>query len=190
MDIKGIDAILLEIDDQDFAKRHDVKRLLKDACHQLKDTMLSHANIEKSHSELFTKLEKTREELLQKENAEAKTEDGPAWECKETGKCLPTELNILGMKYDVVLTEDYNILNIHGKLANGIVDNYQRKIWISTRMNYESMVHTLVHEVIHIIEWIYDRHNERTDLTEWQIDMIASGVMTLILNNDLSKITR
>lgn len=121
---------------------------------------------------------------------EVKEDSTKEWICKETSNCLPTELNILGMKYDVILTEDYNILNIHGKLANGIVDNYQRKIWISTRMNYESMVHTLVHEVIHIIEWIYDRHNERTDLTEWQIDMIASGVLTLILNNDLSKIKR
>lgn len=98
---------------------------------------------------------------------------------------LPDKINILGFEYKIVLIDKVcEDLILDDKLCSGIIDHDLQTIYLNVKeKNEERVLQTLVHEIIHAIEYLFDRHQEITALKEWQIDMIATGITSIILNN-------
>ena len=99
---------------------------------------------------------------------------------------LPKEINILGFNYKIIEVEpnDPAVL-LDGKFCAGTITTETRTIAIAKYHDhsYEDKLQTLMHEVVHAIENHFDCLNTVSSLTEWQIDMIGTGLATILLNN-------
>ena len=98
---------------------------------------------------------------------------------------IPETINVLGFTYKIIQHETFNSkLAIDGKVCSGVCDLWGKEIHLSIGERDEQFImQTLVHEIVHIIERTFDGHNEHTNLTEWQIEMIATGITSVIFNN-------
>lgn len=101
---------------------------------------------------------------------------------------IPSTLKILGYTWDIVITDDANLLNMKGASSTvyaGLCNKHTQTIYISKRtQGFEQQVQTLCHEIIHAIERTFDDMNTHTELTEFQIDMLGTGLASILLNNN------
>lgn len=95
---------------------------------------------------------------------------------------LPESLNILGFNYDIVLTDDKNILNLNNELVDGFVNLRELKIYIDSTLNPELQLQTLCHEIVHAIDYRMTKNDE--NLTENQTDIIGTGLASILMNNE------
>ena len=106
---------------------------------------------------------------------------------------IPEKIKILGFTYDIILkkTGDETLI-VDGCACKGSVHYRDRKIYLLNPegVSQESLLQILCHEIVHIIETHFDEKYEHTDLTEWQINMLATGLASIVLNNfnDIKKL--
>jgi len=100
---------------------------------------------------------------------------------------IPEKINILGFDYDIILQDFINDnLIVDNRVCAGTINYHTYKIYINTMEKDEQNIsQTLMHEIIHAIEHTFDRLNEYTNFTEWQIDMLATGLASIIILNDI-----
>lgn len=99
---------------------------------------------------------------------------------------LPKSLNILGFKYTIGYTNDKNYLNDGTSICYGVISPSKNLIFIDNTYPQENQLQTLCHEVIHAIDYI-TAGNEGYSLTEKQTDLLATGIASVILNNNIGK---
>lgn len=99
---------------------------------------------------------------------------------------IPEKINILGFNYEIIETDDKNILVDDSTLCHGYVRYNDRKIYLEKSSNEEFKKTILIHEILHAIDNITNLNQEnRESLTEAQIHHLSIGLASIILNNDL-----
>ena len=93
---------------------------------------------------------------------------------------IPKKINILGFTYDVLFTDDMNILGD----CYGRCKFIEQKIYVKKDQAPEQQFQTFWHEVLHAIDWITSGEGS-CDLTEKQNDIMATGVASVLMNNKL-----
>lgn len=97
---------------------------------------------------------------------------------------IPEKVKILGYTYDVILKRNIDKeLIVHNNACVGSVHHIIRKIYLHNPegISEETLLQAMWHEIIHIIEYHFDSSNEKTNLSEGQIDMIATGIASAII---------
>lgn len=100
---------------------------------------------------------------------------------------IPSKMNILGFLYDVILTNDANILTIDDTKITGRIYYKEQKIIIDSNQNPQQLIQTLMHEVLHAIDFLVNGCAEGS-LSEGQIDCFATGITSVLLNNNLQNV--
>lgn len=96
---------------------------------------------------------------------------------------LPTKIKILGFTFKITYTNDPNLLALDNRICTGVCDSHANEIHISTRtQGIESQLQTLMHEIVHAIERKFDERGVHTKLTEFQIDMLATGLASILID--------
>jgi hypothetical protein len=83
-------------------------------------------------------------------------------------------MKILGKEYNIIMVSDYNLLT--DKL--GLIDYATNTIYLKDNPNEEIMKETLLHEVIHGIEFALG-----LNLTEQQVTALSSGLYAVVKEN-------
>jgi len=99
---------------------------------------------------------------------------------------IPEKINILGFVYEIILQNSIDDNLIIGNAAcDGAIHYTKRKIYIlkNDKIGDEHILQVLCHEITHAIEYHFDAKCEHTNMTEWQTDMIGTGLASIILNN-------
>jgi len=86
---------------------------------------------------------------------------------------IPDTFTLFGQQWQIRTAEPYELGDDLGQCRAD-----QHEIIISPNQNAETLIHTLLHELVHCIELKLD-----LDLTERQVDLIALGVIDLFRNN-------
>lgn len=96
------------------------------------------------------------------------------------------KINILGYTYDIIYTNDANKLTINNVLCYGSCCPVEQVIYINTNQAPEQQIQTLLHEIIHCVDYITSG-NEGFKLEEKQTDLLATGLASILLNNNWRK---
>lgn len=83
-------------------------------------------------------------------------------------------MKILGKEYNIIMVSDYNLLT--DKL--GLIDYATNTIYLKDNPNEEIMKETLLHEVIHGVEFALG-----LNLTEQQVTALSSGLYAVVKEN-------
>lgn len=96
---------------------------------------------------------------------------------------LPKKINILGFTYKIELVDSCTEIIVGGRACFGSCDFIEQTIRIAKDQDYQQMVQTLLHEIIHAIDYIMSG-NEGTQLEEKQTDLIATGLASVIFGTN------
>lgn len=102
---------------------------------------------------------------------------------------LPKKIKILGYDYDIQLVESSEDIIVGGRACFGSCDFINQIIIISKDQAYQQQVQTLLHEIIHAIDYITSG-NEGTQLQEKQTDLIATGLASVLFGTNWSKFVK
>lgn len=92
---------------------------------------------------------------------------------------IPKKINILGFDYEVILEETEQMKR---NSWIGCINSFEKKIWLDPDIPHKQQLQTLLHEIIHGIDWIMSGKGGY-ELTEQQTDQLASGILSVLLNN-------
>lgn len=87
------------------------------------------------------------------------------------------DIEILGHKFNVLLTSDKNLLLVNGRECLGVANPGEGYIRLSSEQTAFEQRQTLTHEILHCIDWIM--HNGEFKYDEETIDTLARGLVTL-----------
>ena len=98
---------------------------------------------------------------------------------------LPSKVKILGFTYNIIYTKDKNLLALDHAISLGLANYRQQEITIDLGLPYEQIIQTLIHEIIHVIEHAtVNQMNEYKPMSEFQTDIIATGLASILFNNN------
>ena len=102
---------------------------------------------------------------------------------------LPKRIKILGYDYNIQLVESSEDIIVGGRTCFGSCDFINQVILISKDQAYQQQVQTLIHEIVHAIDFITSG-NEGTQLAEKQTDLIATGLASVLFDTNWSKFVK
>lgn len=102
---------------------------------------------------------------------------------------LPKKIKILGYDYDIQLVDSSEEIIVGGHTCFGSCNYINQVIFIAKDQAYQQQVQTLLHEIIHAIDFITSG-NEGTQLKEKQVDLIATGLASIIFGTNWSKFVK
>lgn len=82
-------------------------------------------------------------------------------------------------KINNCLPEDEKLL-VDGDLTDGNIDNVRKEINIDDSLDYEDKLNTMIHEILHGIEYTYG-----VDLGEDVVVKLSNGLTDVLINNKL-----
>jgi hypothetical protein len=96
---------------------------------------------------------------------------------------IPSKINILGFDYEIIETDDKNLLVWENDLCDGLIKYNESKIYVKKSLNEQVKLTILIHEVLHGIDYYMSNDGGLRDkLTEDQIHQTATGLASIILN--------
>lgn len=102
---------------------------------------------------------------------------------------LPKKINILGFEYKIQTVESSNNLILNGRTCFGSCNSTEQTIIISLDQAYQQQVQTLLHEILHAIDYITSG-NEGCQIEEKNIDLLATGLASILFGTNWSKIVK
>lgn len=87
-------------------------------------------------------------------------------------------INICNYDYDVFATNDLNKLTLNNQTCYGICNYIEQVIYISTDQHPQAQEETLVHEILHAIDYYTNSGNAK--LSEEDIERLAIGLSPII----------
>jgi hypothetical protein len=88
-------------------------------------------------------------------------------------KQIPDTFTLFGQQWQIRTADAYELGDDLGQCRAD-----QHEIVISPNQNAETLIHTILHELVHCIELKLD-----LELTERQVDLVALGLIDLFRNN-------